>query len=31
VPEVLLTGVIEIIPMSEKAVKSLEAVPVWKA
>lgn len=30
VPEVLLTEVIEIIPISEKAKTSIEKVPVWK-
>lgn len=30
VPEVLLTEVIEIIPMTEKAEASIKAVPVWK-
>ena len=30
VPEVLLTEVIEIIPISETARESIAAVPVWK-
>jgi len=30
VPEITITGVIEIIPCSEKAVKSIESVKVWK-
>jgi len=30
VPEVILTEVIEIIPISEKAEASIKAVPVWK-
>jgi hypothetical protein len=30
VPEVLLTEVIEIIPMTEKAVASIAGVPVWE-
>lgn len=29
VPEILLTEVIEIIPMTEVAIKSIESVPVW--
>lgn len=29
VPEVLLLGVVEIIPMSAEAVASIVAVPVW--
>jgi hypothetical protein len=29
VPEVLLTEVIEIIPLTEKASKSIDGVPVW--
>lgn len=31
VPEVVLLQVIEIIPMSEKAKASIDAVPVWTA
>jgi hypothetical protein len=31
VPEVTLLGVIEILPLSEKAKASIDAVPVWKA
>ena len=30
VDEVTLTEVIEIIPMTQKAIDSIEAVPVWK-
>lgn len=30
VPRIVVTGVIEIIPCSERAVKSIEAVKVWK-
>lgn len=30
VPEVILTEVIEIIPMTPKAKKSISEVPVWK-
>lgn len=30
VPEVLLLGVIEIIPITEEAAKSIREVPVWK-
>jgi len=30
VPEITILGVIEIIPCSDKAVKSIEAVNVWK-
>ena len=30
VDEVTLTEVIEIIPMTQKAIKSIEAVPVWQ-
>lgn len=30
VPEITLTEAIEIIPMSPKAVKSINGVPVWK-
>lgn len=30
VPSIVVTGVIEIIPCSEDAVKSIESVPVWK-
>src|ERR1700690_2539081 len=30
IPEVLLTEVIELIPMTEAAIKSIAAVPVWK-
>jgi hypothetical protein len=29
VPEVFLTEVIEVIPMTEAAIKSIAAVPVW--
>ena len=31
VPEVTLLGVIEILPLSDKAKASLDAVPAWKA
>jgi len=31
VPEVLLTEVIEVLPVSEKARKSIQEVPEWKA
>ena len=31
VPEVTLLGVIEILPLSDKAKASIDAVPVWKA
>lgn len=31
VPEILLLGVIEIIPMTNKAVASIEAVKIWKS
>ena len=31
VPEVTLLRVIEILPLSEKAKASIDAVPVWKA
>lgn len=31
VPSVILTEAIEIIPVSDKAQKSIEAVPVWAA
>jgi hypothetical protein len=31
VPEVTLLGVIEILPLSEAAAKSIDSVPVWKA
>ena len=31
VPEVLLTEVIEIIPMTEQAIKSIDEVAVWKS
>lgn len=31
VPEMVVAGVIEIIPCTEKAVESIEGVPVWKA
>jgi len=31
VPEILLTQVIELIPITEVAAKSIEAVPVWAA
>lgn len=30
VPEVLLTEIIEVIPCTEKAIKSIEGVPVWR-
>jgi hypothetical protein len=30
VPELILTQIIEIIPMTEKAVKNLNEVPIWK-
>jgi hypothetical protein len=30
VTEILIMGVIEVIPMTEKAIKSINAVPVWK-
>ena len=30
VPEIMLRGVIEIIPISERAKQSIESVPVWK-
>ena len=29
VPEVLLTEVIEVIPMTQKAIQSIASVPVW--
>lgn len=31
VPEVTLLGVIEILPLSDKAKASIDSVPVWKA
>ena len=31
VPEMVVAGAIEIIPCTEKAVESINAVPVWKA
>lgn len=31
VPEITILGVIEIIPTTEKARASIDAVPVWKA
>lgn len=31
VPEVLLTEVIEVIPMTDAARRSIEQVPIWKA
>lgn len=31
VPEMVVAGVIEIIPCTDKAVESIENVPVWKA
>jgi hypothetical protein len=31
VPEVILTEAIEILPVSEKAKKTIAAVPIWKA
>jgi hypothetical protein len=30
VPSIIVTGVIEIIPCEDAAIKSIEAVPVWK-
>lgn len=30
VPRIIVTGVIEIIPCSEKAINCIESVPVWK-
>ena len=30
VPEMAVIGVIEIIPASEQAIKSIESVPIWK-
>ena len=30
VPSIIITGVLEVIPTSEKASKNIEAVPVWK-
>jgi hypothetical protein len=30
VPEVFLSEVIEIIPMTEQAIKSIDEVPIWK-
>lgn len=30
VPEILILGVIEIIPCTDKAIKSIEGVKVWK-
>ena len=30
VPEVLLTEVVEIIPMTDAAIKSIACVPIWK-
>lgn len=30
VPQMLISGVIEIIPASEDAIKNIESVPVWK-
>lgn len=30
VPQIVVTGVIEIIPCTEAAINSIEAVPVWK-
>lgn len=30
IPSTIITGVIEIIPCEEKAIKSIESVPVWK-
>ncbi len=30
VPEIIITGVIEIIPCSEQAIKSIEGVKEWK-
>lgn len=30
VPEMTVMGVVEIIPASEQAIKSIEAVPVWR-
>lgn len=31
VSKILLTGVIEIIPMTDDAIRSIDAVPVWSA
>ena len=31
IESITVLGVIEIIPCTEKAIKSIEAVPVWKA
>ncbi|MDX8383725.1 MAG: hypothetical protein R8M45_06560 [Ghiorsea sp.] len=31
VPEVLLLGVLEVIPMTEQAIKSIASVAVWRA
>lgn len=31
VPEVTLLGVIEILPLSDKAKATIDAAPVWKA
>ena len=30
VPQIIVTGVIEIIPCSKDAIESIESVPVWK-
>jgi hypothetical protein len=30
VPQIIITGVIEIIPCTNEAVENIEAVPVWK-
>lgn len=30
VPQCAVTGILEIIPCSEKAIKNIEKVPVWK-
>ena len=30
VPEIILTEIIEVIPCTETAIKSIEAVPIWK-
>lgn len=30
VPQIVVTGVIEIIPCTDDAIKNIESVPVWK-
>ena len=30
IPQMIIMGVIEIIPCTDKAIKSIETVPVWK-